>query len=67
MKNEYSQYLQDRPELKSLIADYMQALLIAKPNDVLTFTARFFAPYSGTTSSNRMLPSLKQEINTPRF
>lgn len=65
-KNEYNQYLREHPELKAIVADYMQSVLCFKPENVLEFTNKFFAPYSSKTSSNRLMPSLKQQINIPK-
>lgn len=65
-KNEYDQYLHDHPELRAMIADYMQSILCFKPDNVLEFTTKYFAPYSSKTSSNRLLPLLKQQINIPK-
>ncbi len=64
-KNEYNKYLREHPELKAIVADYMQSLLCFKPENVLEFTTKYFAPYSSKTSSNRLLPSLKEQINIP--
>ncbi|CAF0970059.1 unnamed protein product [Brachionus calyciflorus] len=66
LKNEYNQYLTDHPELKQITSDYLQAVLSIKPKDVLSFTAKHFAPYSKKTRSNQLLPSLDQAINIPK-
>lgn len=65
-KNEYNQYLREHPELKAIVADYMQSILCFKPDNVLEFTNKYFAPYSSKTNSNRLLPLLKQQINIPK-
>lgn len=65
-KNEYDQYLHDHPELRAMVADYMQSILCFKPDNVLEFTTKYFAPYSSKTSSNRLMPLLKQQINIPK-
>jgi hypothetical protein len=66
LKNEYDKYLHDTPELKSLIADYMQSILTFKPSDTVTFSAKFFAPYSAKTAQNKLLPQMRQQINLPK-
>jgi hypothetical protein len=65
-KNDYQQYLHDHPELKAIVADYMQSVLSFKPENVLDFTVKYFAPYSSKTNSNRLLPLLHQQINIPK-
>ncbi|CAH2305202.1 ciliogenesis-associated TTC17-interacting [Pelobates cultripes] len=39
-------YLRRHPEMKILLADFMQFLLLRKPEDVITFAAEFFGPFS---------------------
>ena len=58
--------MHDHPELKSIVSDYMQSILSFKPNDVVTFTSKFFAPYSQNTKSNHLLPYLDQKVNIPK-
>lgn len=66
LKNEYDQYLNDHPELRQIASDYLQAILTIKPKDVVSFTAKHFAPHSKRTRSNQLLPSLEQAINIPK-
>lgn len=63
LKNEYDQYLNDHPELRQITSDYLQAILTIKPKDVVSFTAKHFAPYSKQTRPNQLLPSLEQVVN----
>lgn len=63
LKNEYDQYLSDHPEIRQLTSDYLQAILTIKPKDVVSFTAKHFAPYSKQTRPNKLLPSLEQVVN----
>ena len=65
-KNDYEQYMEDHPELRQLMADYMQSLLSVKPIDVLTFSARHFASHSSRIASNRLYPTLRQTVNVPK-
>ncbi|XP_023288982.1 uncharacterized protein LOC105696246 isoform X1 [Orussus abietinus] len=41
-----SEYLADQPQMKQLIFDYVQALLIVKPSDVLNFTIQHFKSFA---------------------
>ncbi|XP_072763639.1 ciliogenesis-associated TTC17-interacting protein [Anoplolepis gracilipes] len=43
---QYTEYLMDHPEIKQLIADYIQSLLIVKPVDVLDFTIQHFKAFA---------------------
>lgn len=67
LKNNYDQYLNEHPELKALMASYMQSVLTYKPTDLITFSAKFFAPYHKKVKPNSLYPSLNQPTNVPKF
>ncbi|CAJ0967601.1 unnamed protein product [Ranitomeya imitator] len=46
--SDHETYLRRHPEMKTLLADFMQFLLLRKPEDVVTFAAEFFGPFSST-------------------
>ncbi|XP_056315629.1 ciliogenesis-associated TTC17-interacting protein [Danio aesculapii] len=45
LKADYSSYIRQHPELKALLADFLQFLLLRKPQDVFSFARDFFAPF----------------------
>ncbi|XP_063285331.1 ciliogenesis-associated TTC17-interacting protein [Pelobates fuscus] len=60
-------YLRRHPEMKILLADFMQFLLLRKPEDVITFAAEFFGPFStaqkrGDTFRSSTIPNPFQVI-----
>ncbi|XP_078085414.1 ciliogenesis-associated TTC17-interacting protein [Mustelus asterias] len=68
LKADYNSYLRHHPELRSLMADFLEFLLLRKPNDVVTFAAEYFAPFSRFhteqspfLTSNRSSPFKEQE------
>lgn len=44
--NDFSVYLQQKPEIRSLLADFLQFLLLRKPDDVVKFAAEYFSSFS---------------------
>uniref|UniRef100_A0A8D2INM2 Ciliogenesis-associated TTC17-interacting protein n=1 Tax=Varanus komodoensis TaxID=61221 RepID=A0A8D2INM2_VARKO len=42
----HATYMRRHPELSALLADFLQLLLLRKPDDVVAFAAEFFAPFS---------------------
>ncbi|XP_062501457.1 ciliogenesis-associated TTC17-interacting protein-like [Corticium candelabrum] len=46
LKEIHAVYMREHPELKAILADFLQFLLIRKPDDVTAFAADFFASYS---------------------
>lgn len=47
----------DNPELRAILADFLQALLIEKPDDVHQFAHDFFAPYARKSQPKPSYPS----------
>ncbi|XP_033298040.1 ciliogenesis-associated TTC17-interacting protein-like [Bombus bifarius] len=43
---EQTEYLADHPEVKQLIADYVQTLLVVKPENVIDFTIQHFKAFA---------------------
>ncbi|XP_011167063.1 ciliogenesis-associated TTC17-interacting protein [Solenopsis invicta] len=48
---EYTDYLADYPEVKQLIADYVQTLLVVKPVNVIDFTIQHFKAFARKSKS----------------
>ncbi|XP_069792079.1 ciliogenesis-associated TTC17-interacting protein [Narcine bancroftii] len=46
LKADYSSYVRHHPELKCILADFLQSLLLRKPQDVLTFATEYFSSFS---------------------
>lgn len=47
---DHSQFIEGSPELKAILADFVQAVLVHKPDDVFSFAVDFFTPYSSKLS-----------------
>ncbi|KZC05744.1 Uncharacterized protein C2orf62 like protein [Dufourea novaeangliae] len=43
---EYTEYLADHPQVKQLISDYTQTLLVVKPENVIDFTIQHFKAFA---------------------
>ncbi len=48
--DDHSKFVDNYPELKAVLADFVQAVLIHKPEDIFKFADDFFTPYSPTTA-----------------
>ncbi|XP_009460455.1 PREDICTED: ciliogenesis-associated TTC17-interacting protein [Nipponia nippon] len=42
----HAAYIQQHPELRALLADFLQALLLQQPHDPISFAAQFFTPFA---------------------
>lgn len=51
LKGDHALYMRHHPELRALLADFMQFLLLRKPDDVIAFAADYFASFSPSMPS----------------
>ena len=47
----FERYLREHPDLRRLLADFLQAVLVWKPDDVSEFAENFFTSYGGIYKS----------------
>ncbi|KAM6919959.1 ciliogenesis-associated TTC17-interacting protein [Lycodopsis pacificus] len=45
LKADHASYLRQHPEIRALISDFLQFLLLRKPNDVFQFAREYFLPF----------------------
>lgn len=53
---DHTLYLRQHPEIRALISDFLQFLLLRKPDDVFQFAREYFLPFAPDHSPE---PSLK--------
>ncbi|KAM9458820.1 ciliogenesis-associated TTC17-interacting protein [Salvelinus alpinus] len=46
LKAEHASYLRQHPELRTMMADFLQFLLLRKPSDVFVFAREYFSPFA---------------------
>lgn len=46
MKSQYHLYIYNHPEFVDMVKDFLQMVLMEKPQDTLNFAADFFTSYS---------------------
>jgi len=50
----HASYMAHHPDLRALLSDYMQQLLIEKPSDVLEFSIQYFSAFNYTDLSQHV-------------
>lgn len=45
LKADHASYLRQHPEIRALISDFLQFLLLRKPEDVFQFAREYFLPF----------------------
>ncbi|PIK38482.1 putative ciliogenesis-associated TTC17-interacting protein [Apostichopus japonicus] len=66
LKGDHATYMKRHPELKALLADFLQFLLLRKPEDVVAFAADYFASFSSTTKSGSAYATSNEARFVPR-
>ncbi|KAM4551287.1 LOW QUALITY PROTEIN: ciliogenesis-associated TTC17-interacting protein-like [Odontesthes bonariensis] len=46
LKADHASYLRQHPEIRALMSDFLQLLLLRKPDDVLQFAKEYFLPFA---------------------
>ena len=46
LKAGHASYLRQNPEIRALISDFLQFLLLRKPDNVLQFAKEYFLPFA---------------------
>lgn len=59
LKADHTSYLRQHPEIRALISDFLQFLLLRKPDDVFQFAKEYFLPFAPDHSPE---PSLKAPL-----
>ncbi|XP_057712544.1 ciliogenesis-associated TTC17-interacting protein isoform X3 [Corythoichthys intestinalis] len=50
LKADHASYLKANPEIRALISDFLQFLLLKKPDDVFQFAREYFFPFTSDTN-----------------
>lgn len=59
LKADHTLYLRQHPEIRALISDFLQFLLLRKPDDVFQFAREYFLPFGPDHSPE---PSLQAPL-----
>ncbi|XP_054452150.1 ciliogenesis-associated TTC17-interacting protein [Anoplopoma fimbria] len=60
LKADHASYMRQHPEIRALISDFLQFLLLRKPNDVFQFAREYFLPFA-----SRRPPELSLKTPSP--
>ncbi|KAL5006484.1 hypothetical protein ScPMuIL_015290 [Solemya velum] len=63
LKGDHASYMRSHPELKALLADFLQFLLLRKPDDIISFAGDYFSSFSQAIESTT--PYLTSSAPTP--
>ncbi|XP_054625492.1 ciliogenesis-associated TTC17-interacting protein isoform X1 [Dunckerocampus dactyliophorus] len=60
LKADHASYLREHPEIRALISDFLQFLLLKKPDDVFQFAREYFLPFTPHSTSDTSLDTSTQ-------
>ncbi|XP_072179571.1 ciliogenesis-associated TTC17-interacting protein-like [Diadema setosum] len=66
LKGDHATYMRHHPELKALLADFLQFLLLRKPEDIVSFAADYFSSFSASTKAGSAYATAQEPRFTPR-
>ena len=64
--DEYNSYLYHHPDINALMSDFLQSVLIMKPDNVIEYATEFFAPYHPHTSDRPLFRFADEKIPVPK-
>ncbi|XP_061791251.1 ciliogenesis-associated TTC17-interacting protein [Nerophis lumbriciformis] len=60
LRADHASYLTDHPEIRALISDFLQFLLLKKPDDVFQFAREYFLPFAPHCAADSNLDDSSQ-------
>ncbi|XP_078573296.1 ciliogenesis-associated TTC17-interacting protein-like isoform X1 [Branchiostoma floridae x Branchiostoma japonicum] len=70
LKNDHTMYMRHHPELQAILADFLQFLLLRKPEDIFPFAVDYFSSFSSQLPSHSPyaksseIPPKPQKVDT---
>ena len=64
IKASHASYIREHPELKTLMADFLQEVLTMRPVHFLSFAANYFTSFRQAETSR--IPSRQTKVSTPK-
>ncbi|XP_071959728.1 ciliogenesis-associated TTC17-interacting protein-like [Antedon mediterranea] len=66
LKGDHATYMRHHPELKALLADFLQFLLLRKPEDIVAFASDYFSAFSPSTKEGNPYATSGEDRYIPR-
>lgn len=64
--DDYKSYIYHHPDINALVSDFLQSVLIMKPDNILEYAAEFFAPFNLQTADRSLFRFADETIPMPK-
>jgi hypothetical protein len=64
--DDYKSYIYHHPDITALASDFLQSVLIMKPENILEYATEFFAPYNLQTADRSLFRFADEKIPVPK-
>ncbi len=64
--DDYKSYIYHHPDVTALASDFLQSVLIMKPDNILEYATEFFAPYNLQTADRSLFRFADEKIPVPK-
>lgn len=64
--DDYKSYIYHHPDITALVSDFLQSVLIMKPENVIEYAAEFFAPFDSQTADRALFRFAEEKIPVPK-
>ncbi|CAF1411887.1 unnamed protein product [Adineta steineri] len=64
--DDYKSYIYHHPDITALVSDFLQSVLIMKPENVIDYATEFFAPFNSQTADRSLFRFADEKIPVPK-
>ncbi|UJR35310.1 hypothetical protein I4U23_028072 [Adineta vaga] len=64
--DDYKSYIYHHPDITALVSDFLQSVLIMKPENVIEYATEFFAPFNSQTADRALFRFADEKIPVPK-
>ncbi|CAF1465793.1 unnamed protein product [Rotaria magnacalcarata] len=64
--DDYKSYIYQHPDINALLSDFLQSVLITKPENIIDYATEFFAPFNNQTADRSLFRFADEKIPVPK-
>ncbi|CAF0723009.1 unnamed protein product [Rotaria sordida] len=64
--DDYKSYIYHHPDINALLSDFLQSVLIMKPENIIEYATEFFAPFNNQTADRSLFRFADEKIPVPK-
>ncbi|CAF2393131.1 unnamed protein product [Rotaria sp. Silwood2] len=64
--DDYKSYIYHHPDINALLSDFLQSVLVMKPENIIEYATEFFAPFNNQTADRSLFRFADEKIPVPK-